>query len=454
MSHELRTPAQRHPRLRAAAAAVERAPAGHRRRQGPSQIELAGRHLLELINEVLDLVAHRGRRPSTTSPQTGGPVRGGRRVRRAREHAGRGRAGAPDRPVPPIERPQLGHGRPQAARAGAQQPAVECGEVQPRGRSGHHRPGHDAGHGTVRVRVADTGRGADARAARAAVRAVHAQFGRRSVVRGTRHRPRDHAAAGGADGGGTIEVESEEGRPGTTVRPSSCTVRPAHRRCAPTTLPPARRAPHRLSTTGPPRRRASAVRGGQLVNVSLLRHALLRRHLRTAGRADGLTGLAMATAAPPPSTIVNTSTCPAWTASSCAATCAPTTHRHPALIRSSSAGRDAERRRPRARRRLRRVPHKPLDRSVTSSPRWTGAPRMTEAALQRRAVLAALAARRCRPAAAHRRSCRGLAPFLSPAALLAAFRRPARPPRARSSPAPWRPTRRCTPPLRQRRRGD
>ena len=128
MSHELRTP------LHAILGFGELLERGHptaEQRERLGQITRAGRHLLGLINEVLDLSRiERGELGLSLEPVcvSRGRRGGARDDRAARRRAvGEHRDGRPQRRRP---RP----GRSPAPAPGAAQPPLECGEVQPRGR--------------------------------------------------------------------------------------------------------------------------------------------------------------------------------------------------------------------------------------------------------------------------------------------------------------------------------
>ena len=157
------------------------------------------------------------------------------------------------------------------------------------------------GHGTVRVRVADTGRGmSPAQLAR-----LYEPF--------TRFEKAGEVVQGTGIGlvitrrlvelmEGTIEVESEEGAGTTFAFELPCAEAP--HRLPPTILPPLDAPP-----VSPPAHRAPRpvlYVEDNPSNVDLLRHALaLRRHHELQVAPDGLTGLAMATAAPPALAIVD-----------------------------------------------------------------------------------------------------------------------------------------------------
>ena len=153
MSHELRTPLQRDPRLRRAA----RAGGPEREPGGPiAQIDHAGRHLLELVNEVLDL-SHGGSASCAcrSSRCTWAEVAdgGGRAVEPLAAERSVARLGGAERSAR-----RSTSGRPPAAPAGAAQPPLERREVQPaRAAAIVWRL---AAHGERAAdRVADTGRG-------------------------------------------------------------------------------------------------------------------------------------------------------------------------------------------------------------------------------------------------------------------------------------------------------
>ena len=153
MSHELRTPL--HAILGFGELLERREPRPDQREQ-LTQIMRAGRHLLELINEVLDLsrIDDGALRLSLEPVDVGevvtetldmlAPVAEASSVRLARAALR-----APRHPRPR---------RSPAPQAGAAQPALQRGEVQPRGRRGPGRR-HERRDPLARIEVADTGLG-------------------------------------------------------------------------------------------------------------------------------------------------------------------------------------------------------------------------------------------------------------------------------------------------------
>ncbi|ARN18982.1 ATP-binding protein [Piscinibacter gummiphilus] len=156
-------------------------------------------------------------------------------------------------------------------------------------------------HHTVRVRVADTGRGMN----RAQLARLYEPF--------TRFEKAGEVVQGTGIGlvitrrlvelmEGTIEVESEEGVGTTFAFELPCAEAP--HRLPPTTLPPLDAPPASPPATRAPRPVLYVEDNPS--NVDLLRHALaLRQHHELHVASDGPTGLAMATAAPPAIAIVD-----------------------------------------------------------------------------------------------------------------------------------------------------
>ena len=193
MSHELRTPLNS---VSGFGQLLQLDPAlGEQRREHVDQIVRGGRHLLELINEVLDI----SRIESGTLSLSPEPVHVGEAVREAValvQPLAAERAIAVSGP----ERRRLRAGRPPAVQAGALEPALERDQVQPPGRRRRRR-----GRARERARAGRGGRHRPRRSARpsgAAVRAVRparsrAQAGSRARGSGWRCRGRLVEVMGG-----------------------------------------------------------------------------------------------------------------------------------------------------------------------------------------------------------------------------------------------------------------
>ena len=155
MSHELRTPLNA---VIGFGQLLELDELDERQREGVEQILKAGRHLLELINEVLDI----SRIESGTMTMSLEPVHLGERARRgalADPAAGRRGAGEPDRRRPGRDRRPARARRPAAPQAGPAQPALERGQVQPGRRRGLRARASSCPASRVEIAVADTGPG-------------------------------------------------------------------------------------------------------------------------------------------------------------------------------------------------------------------------------------------------------------------------------------------------------
>ena len=191
VSHELRTPMNA---IIGFAQLLEMDQAGNERQRAWVQTILdSGRHLLALVNDLLDLSSARDRPAAVHAHRRRPGAAAARGLGHARRRGACCRAALRRRAA---GRALVGAGRPDAAEAGGEQPAVQRHQVQPPRRPGaggrcalrrrrhaqHQR--HRAGHG----------RGA----AGTAVHALRARW--RAALAGGRHRPR--AGAGQATGGG------------------------------------------------------------------------------------------------------------------------------------------------------------------------------------------------------------------------------------------------------------
>ena len=186
ISHELRTPMNA---ILGFAQLLELDELGGEQGDNVRQILTAGRHLLELITELLDIARIEAGELALSLEPVGvaeliveaTDLDAAARRPARRRALGRARAGD-----------ELRARGPAAAVAGAAEPARERGQVQPAGRDGRgrrveRRRGRDLGS---RHRARDRGRGR-----RAPVRPVRAARARRRRDRGRRPRPRARAAA-------------------------------------------------------------------------------------------------------------------------------------------------------------------------------------------------------------------------------------------------------------------
>ena len=205
MSHELRTPLHA---ILGFGELLARGDADPRQREQLAHIMSAGRHLLELINEVLDLSRIEGGELhlSLESVHVGevvgealemlGPSPAARSVALVRAAARRAR--------------RLRARRPPAPQAGAAQPAVQRREVQPRRRRGARRRASRRAPDRARIEVADTGHRDRRRRPRAGVRRVRAA--RRGGDRRRGHGPRARADAPADRGDGRDDRRRQRGR--------------------------------------------------------------------------------------------------------------------------------------------------------------------------------------------------------------------------------------------------
>ena len=153
MSHELRTPLNA---ILGFAQLLELEELAEEQRENLHFILSAARHLLALINEVLDIAAiEAGRLPLSLEPVAVADVVA-EAVSLIRP-AGRPAPGAAGQPVPGARGACAGG--PPAAQADPAQPAVQRGQVQPPGRHGSSWTASPAEGDRLRVQVIDTGLG-------------------------------------------------------------------------------------------------------------------------------------------------------------------------------------------------------------------------------------------------------------------------------------------------------
>ena len=168
MSHELRSPLNA---ILGFAQLMESDTGAVTPSQKGSIVEIlrAGWYLLELINEILDLAQIESGKLSLSME----PIVAGRGDPRVPGHdRAAGPAGRHPDDLPAVRRARLRPGRPHPAEAGAHQPALQRGQVQParRGRSSWTAP--PAAPERIRISVKDTGAGLASGEAGAALPAV------------------------------------------------------------------------------------------------------------------------------------------------------------------------------------------------------------------------------------------------------------------------------------------